>query len=105
MRQNNYQGAIQNPLGFGFNTTSAASDVIKGISLKGKIAIITGENTGTGLEITITLVGAGATVIVPAKDVEKVKNNLQGIQNMEIESMDIIDPATYNFYELSNNYT
>ncbi|MNF65317.1 Fatty acyl-CoA reductase [compost metagenome] len=98
MRQNNYQGALQKPLGSGFNATSTASDVIKGISLKGKIAIVTGGNTGIGLETTITLAGAGATVIVPARDVEKAKMNLQGIENVEIESMDIMNPASIELF-------
>jgi NAD(P)-dependent dehydrogenase (short-subunit alcohol dehydrogenase family) len=98
MRQNNYQGALQNPLGSGFNATSTASDVIKSISLAGKTAIVTGGNTGIGLETTITLAGAGATVIVPARDVEKAKKNLQGIENVEIESMDIMNPASIDLF-------
>lgn len=98
MRQNNYQGALQKPLESGFNATSTASDVIKGISLKGKTAIVTGGNTGIGLETTITLAGAGATVIVPARDVEKAKKNLQGIENVEIESMDIMNPTSIELF-------
>ncbi|WP_371811601.1 hypothetical protein [Flavobacterium sp. M31R6] len=42
MRQNNYHGALQKPLDSGFNATLTASDVIKGISLKGKTTIVTG---------------------------------------------------------------
>ena len=71
MEQNNYQGALQQPIGSGFNATSTASDVIKGIDLSGKIAIVTGGNTGIGLEITKALTTAGATIIVTARDIEK----------------------------------
>lgn len=92
MRQNNYQGALQKPIGSGFNATSTTSDVIKGINLTGKVAIVTGGNTGIGLETTKTLAAAGATVIVPARDIEKAKKNLQGIVNVELESMDLMNP-------------
>jgi len=92
MRQSNYQGALQKPIGSGFNATSTASDVIKGINLTGKIVIVTGGNTGIGLETTKTLAAVGATVIVPARDIEKAKKNLQGIANVELESMDLMNP-------------
>jgi NAD(P)-dependent dehydrogenase (short-subunit alcohol dehydrogenase family) len=98
MRQNNYQGALQIPLSTGFNATSTTNDVIKGINLKGKIAIVTGGNTGIGLETTKTLAAAGATVIVPARDVEKAKKNLQGIPNVEIEVMDLMNPYSIDVF-------
>src|SRR5690606_35158860 len=91
MRQNNYQGALQKPIGSGFNATSTTSDVIKDIDLTGKIAIVTGGNTGIGLETTKTLAAAGATVIVPARDTEKAKRNLMGIANIELETMDLMN--------------
>ncbi|MEJ0105514.1 MAG: SDR family NAD(P)-dependent oxidoreductase [Bacteroidota bacterium] len=98
MEQNNYQGALQKPLNSGFNATSTASDVIKGIDLTGKIAIVTGGNTGIGLETTKTLAAAGATVIVPARDIEKAKKNLQGIAHAELETMDLMNPASINVF-------
>jgi NAD(P)-dependent dehydrogenase (short-subunit alcohol dehydrogenase family) len=98
MKQNNYAGALQKPIGSGFSATSTTSDVIKGIDLKGKIAIVTGGGTGIGLETVKTLSNAGATVIVPARDVEKAKKNLQGIANVEIEEMDLIDPHSVDTF-------
>jgi NAD(P)-dependent dehydrogenase (short-subunit alcohol dehydrogenase family) len=98
MRSNNYQGALQQPIGSGFNASSTTSDVIKGIDLTGKIAIVTGGNTGIGLETTKTLANAGATVIVPARDIEKAKRNLEGIKNVEIEVMDVINPASVDAF-------
>lgn len=91
MGQNNYNGVLQKPIGSGFNAISTSTEVIKGIDLTGKIAIITGGNTGIGLETVRTLANAGATVIVPARNIEKAKKNLQGISNVEIEEMDLID--------------
>jgi len=98
MRQHNYQGALQRPLGSGFNATSTTRDVIKGIDLSGKIVIVTGGNAGIGLETTKTLAAAGATVIVPARDVEKAKHNLNGISNVELETMDIMDPGSIDAF-------
>lgn len=96
MKQNNYQGALQIPLHSGFNAASTTEDVIKGIDLTGKTAIVTGGNTGIGLETTRALAVAGATVIVPARDVEKANRNLQGIPNVEIADMDLMAPASIN---------
>jgi NAD(P)-dependent dehydrogenase (short-subunit alcohol dehydrogenase family) len=98
MEQHNYQGALQHPTGSGFNAKSTAADVIKGIDLTGRIVIVTGGNTGIGLETTKTLAQAGATVIVPARDVEKAKRNLEGIAYVEIESMDLMVPASIDAF-------
>lgn len=92
MEQNNYQGALQKPVGSGFNARSTASEVISGIDLTGKVAIVTGGNTGIGLETTQTLAAAGATVIVPARDIEKAKRNLEGIARVELETIDLMNP-------------
>jgi len=98
MKQNNYYGALQQPLGSGFSAASTAHDVIKGIDLAGKIAIVTGGNTGIGLETTKTLATAGATVIVPARDSNKAKKNLAGIAGVELETMDLMDPASIDAF-------
>lgn len=96
MVQTNYQGAMQKPIGSGFTAQSTSHEVIKGIDLTGKIAIVTGGNTGIGLETTNTLASAGATVIVPARDMEKARQNLDGIANVEIEKMDLLDHDSIN---------
>jgi len=98
MEQTNYNGALQHSIGSGFNATSTTSDVIKGIDLTGKIAIVTGGNTGIGLETTKTLAAAGATVIVPARDTAKAKKNLASVVNVEIEPMDLMDPASIDAF-------
>lgn len=92
MRQHNYQGALQQPLGSGFNATTTTNEVIAGIDLRGKNIIVTGGNTGIGLETTKTLSNAGATVIVAARDIEKAKKNLDGIKNIELEVLDVMNP-------------
>jgi NAD(P)-dependent dehydrogenase (short-subunit alcohol dehydrogenase family) len=98
MGQTNYNGALQKPIGSGFNAKSTSTKVIKGIDLTGKIAIVTGGNTGIGLETVKSLANAGATVIVPARDIEKAKKNLQGIDNVEIEEMDLVNPTSIDTF-------
>jgi NAD(P)-dependent dehydrogenase (short-subunit alcohol dehydrogenase family) len=96
MTNNNYNGALQQPIGSGFSATSTTENVTKDIDLKGKIAIVTGGNTGIGLETVKALSKAGATVIVPARDVEKARRNLQGLTNIEIEELDLTEPVSIN---------
>jgi NAD(P)-dependent dehydrogenase (short-subunit alcohol dehydrogenase family) len=90
----NYNGQLQEPIGSGFTKSSTAAEVIQGIDLSGKTAIVTGGNTGIGLETTRVLAAAGAKVIVPARDVEKARRNLGGLANVELESMDLMNPAS-----------
>lgn len=98
MENSNYQGALQTPINSGFNAQSTAEEIIKGIDLSGKIAIVTGGNTGIGLETTKTLAMAGATVIVPARNVEKAMENLQDVPNVEIETMDLMNPSSIDAF-------
>lgn len=95
---NNYQGALQKPINSGFNAKSTTEEVIKGISLEGKIAIVTGGNSGIGLETVKTLAKAGAKVIVPARDIEKAKRNLDGIPNVELEELDLANPNSIDTF-------
>jgi NAD(P)-dependent dehydrogenase (short-subunit alcohol dehydrogenase family) len=98
LKINNYNGQLQQRLGSGFNAKSTASEVIKDIDLTGKIAIVTGGNTGIGLETTKVLAAAGATVIVPARDTEKAKANLKDVENVELEAMDLADPKSIDAF-------
>ena len=100
MEKNNYQGALQQPLKSGFGATTTAAEVINGVDLSGKVAIVTGGNTGLGLETTRVLAAAGARVIVPARDTEKARLNLKDIPNVEIEPMNLMDPASIDAFAI-----
>lgn len=80
---------LQKPIGSGFGAASTAADVIKGIDLSGKVAIVTGGYSGIGLETARVLGRAGASVIVPTRDREKAIRALDGI-NVEIDEMDLL---------------
>lgn len=92
MKQSNYQGVLQQPVTSGFNGASTSEEVINGIDLSGKIAIVTGGYAGIGLETVKAFTSAGAKVIVPARDLDKAAKNLEGVANIEIEKMDLMDP-------------
>ncbi|MEI3791923.1 MULTISPECIES: SDR family NAD(P)-dependent oxidoreductase [unclassified Chryseobacterium] len=85
---------LQHPVQSGFNAESTAQEIIREIDLTGKTAIITGGYAGIGLETTKVLASAGAKVIIPARDIEKAGKNLAGIENIELEKMDLMDPAS-----------
>ena len=50
---------------FGFEST--ASDVLRGVDLSGKTALVTGANSGIGHETARALASAGAAVVVAAR--------------------------------------
>ena len=61
--------------------------------LDGKTAIVTGGYAGIGLETTRVLAAAGATVIVPARDARKASAALAGVASVELEALDLAEPA------------
>lgn len=89
---------LQQPLHSGFNADSTAQEIISGIDLTGKTVIITGGYAGIGLETTKVLTSAGAHVIIPARDIEKAMKNLSGMENIEPERMDLMDPESIDAF-------
>ncbi|GJL95461.1 MAG: oxidoreductase [Hyphococcus sp.] len=82
----------QTPIGSGFGAKSSASEVMAGIDLSGKTAIVTGGYSGIGLETTKALVAAGADVTVPVRNKEKADKNLsEAGLNVKTISMDLGD--------------
>ncbi len=59
---------------------TTTQDVIAGVDLSGKTALITGASTGLGLETARTLAGAGARVIMAARPGEKLEAALATLQ-------------------------
>ncbi|MEG9295017.1 SDR family NAD(P)-dependent oxidoreductase [Mangrovibacillus sp. Mu-81] len=75
---------MQKPLQTGYTARTTTNDVIKNIDLTGKTVIITGGSAGLGLETTKTLAEAGATVIVPARNINKASDALSDLPNVEL---------------------
>jgi NAD(P)-dependent dehydrogenase (short-subunit alcohol dehydrogenase family) len=83
--------------GFGFNTTS--SDVMQGVELDGIVAIVTGGYSGIGLETVHTLHRAGATVVVPTRNITVARELFKDYNTrLEIEYMDLMDPASIDAF-------
>ncbi len=66
----------QRKIGSGFGRDSTAAEVIAGVDLTGKTAIVTGGYSGLGLETVRALASAGAAVVVPARRPEHARDVL-----------------------------
>src|SRR5882672_4158433 len=84
----------QAPLPSGYTAKTTALEAIGNRKLDGLTAIVTGGHAGLGLETTRVLSGAGATVIAGARSLDKARVGLAGIARVEIEPLDLIDPAS-----------
>src|ERR1700753_3303870 len=81
----------QQRIGSGLDATSTAAEVIDGIDLSGKLAIVTGGYSGLGLETTRALAGAGAHVVVPARRRDVAQRALADIGRTEVDVLDLSD--------------
>ena len=79
----------QQPIHSGFNKDSTVAEVLDGLDLAGKTALVTGGHSGLGLETTKALVNAGARVIVGSRNVEDAKQKLSGIRNVIVRRLDL----------------
>jgi NAD(P)-dependent dehydrogenase (short-subunit alcohol dehydrogenase family) len=81
----------QHKIGSGFGADSTAAEVLRGIDLSNKVAIVTGGYSGLGLETTRALAGAGAHVVVPARRPDAARDALSGISDVEVAELDLGD--------------
>eukprot|EP01080_Neovahlkampfia_damariscottae_P007433 gene7433-11756_t len=88
----------------GNTSCCTAESQIKGVSLKNKVVIITGSNTGIGLETARVLAKIGAHVIISARNVEKLKDAKSYIEkNVQDAKIDYI-PIDLGSSESINNF-
>ncbi|MEE6261889.1 SDR family NAD(P)-dependent oxidoreductase [Plantactinospora sonchi] len=88
----------QQPIGSGFGAAATTADVIRGIDLSGRTVIVTGGHSGLGLETTRALRSAGATVVVPARNPDRARALLAGIDGVEVDELDLMDPASIDAF-------
>lgn len=82
----------QAPVSSPFGAASTAAEVMEGVELDGRTAVVTGGYSGIGLITARALAKAGARVIVPARDIDRARERLAGASDIELQPMDLIDP-------------
>jgi NAD(P)-dependent dehydrogenase (short-subunit alcohol dehydrogenase family) len=84
----------QRPIPSGFGPRTTPSEVLEGIDLSGRLAIVTGGASGLGLETVRALAGAGAGVVVAVRRVGDAEEALAGIAGVEVAELDLSDLAS-----------
>ncbi|MFI1471556.1 SDR family NAD(P)-dependent oxidoreductase [Streptomyces wuyuanensis] len=84
----------QHKIGSGFGARSTTLDVLQGIDLTGRLAVVTGGYSGLGLATTRALTGAGASVVVPARRPAAAEEALAGVGGVEVDELDLADPES-----------
>ncbi|MDH6521483.1 NAD(P)-dependent dehydrogenase (short-subunit alcohol dehydrogenase family) [Streptomyces sp. SAI-135] len=88
--------AITTPFGF----SSTADDVVSGIDLTGRRAVVTGASSGIGAETARALAATGAAVTLAVRDVaagERVAKDITvstGNQDVRAVHLDLTDPTS-----------
>ncbi|OEV07996.1 oxidoreductase [Streptomyces nanshensis] len=81
----------QRGIASGFGARTTAAEVLHGIDLSGKLALVTGGYSGLGLETTRALAEAGARVVVPARRPDAAREALTAVPGTEVDTLDLGD--------------
>ena len=77
---------------FGFRSTAA--EVVAGIDLTGKRAIVTGAASGIGIETARALAGAGAQVTLAVRNLDAGITATTGRDDVAVAALEVTDPAS-----------
>lgn len=87
-----------------FHAGSTAAEVIEGVDLTGRRAVVTGGASGIGLETARALAGAGAEVTLAVRDTDAGERAAAGIRaatghdGVRAERLDLADLATVDAF-------
>ena len=102
--------SLQQPVSSPFSATSTADDVLSDVDLNGKVALVTGGNSGIGRETICALAKAGARVVLTARDDAKGEQTARelrtasGSGQVEFARLDLMSVAdTVRFAEEMKN--
>ena len=68
---------------------ATAAEVLDGIDLSGRTALVTGGYSGIGIEMVRALAGAGASVLVPARRPDRARAAVEGMARVEVGELDL----------------
>jgi NAD(P)-dependent dehydrogenase (short-subunit alcohol dehydrogenase family) len=88
----------QKPIGSGFGYRSTAADVLAGLDLTGRTAIVTGGYSGLGLETVRALNNAGARTVVPARRPDVAADAVP--EGTEVAALDLADQDSVKAFAL-----
>lgn len=88
----------QQPIHSGLTAQTTAAEAAAGHDLSGKVAVVTGGSSGIGYETVKALAGAGAEVIVGARDAEKAIQRLSDVDHVSFFPLDLADPASVDAF-------
>jgi NAD(P)-dependent dehydrogenase (short-subunit alcohol dehydrogenase family) len=88
----------QTPLHTPFTAASTAAEVLKGVDLSGREAIVTGGHSRLGREVTRALAAAGTSVTVAARDTARAAQAVDGIDGVRVEQLDLTDPESVDAF-------
>lgn len=88
----------QKPLQTGLGNRTKAREIIGNHRFDGKTVVITGGHSGIGLVTTKALSGAGATVVVGARNVDKARDVLGGLENVTFIGLNLADPRSIDSF-------
>jgi NAD(P)-dependent dehydrogenase (short-subunit alcohol dehydrogenase family) len=83
-----------------YSQQSTTDEVIAGIDLSGKTAVVTGASAGLGIETVKSLAGAGARVVMVARDPARLEASVNAVRQhqpdaaLETRLMDLADLAS-----------
>ncbi|HEY8122224.1 MAG TPA: SDR family NAD(P)-dependent oxidoreductase [Myxococcota bacterium] len=83
-----------------FDMKSTTDQVLEGIDLTGKLALVTGASSGLGVETTRALAAKGARVVMAARDVAKIEQHAAAIRakhpgaQLEVMELHLDEPAS-----------
>ncbi|WP_169251973.1 oxidoreductase [Brevibacterium sp. 'Marine'] len=95
----------QRPIGTGFDASSDVVDVLDGVDLTGKTALVTGGSSGLGAESVKALAAAGARVIAPVRrpGSAPTAEEVEEVSGLDLGDLDTVARAAEHIAEITSN--